>query len=123
MNYNYFEEMEDDVRNYIDEEINFSDFSDLEELEEYLNDQLWVEDSVTGNTSGSYTFNTWQAEENLCHNWDLLKEALEEFGESNINVLEKGAEWADVTIRCYLLSQVISKVLPDYEEEFEKEDL
>lgn len=44
------------------------------------NDTLFACDSVTGNASGSYTFNTWTAEEYLCHNWELLGEALTEFG-------------------------------------------
>ena len=60
---------------YINNEINFEDFDTLEELEEHLNEVLFTEDSVTGNASGSYTFNTYEAEENICHNLDLLGEA------------------------------------------------
>ena len=86
--YNYLEAIKADVRAYIEEEINMDDFSgpaedreDLrQELEEKLNDDLWIADSVTGNASGSYYCNAWKAEEALCHNWDLLAEALEEFG-------------------------------------------
>lgn len=102
--YNYMEAVKEDVKNYIDCEINFTDFDSLEELEEKLNDELWAEDSVTGNASGSYYCNSYKAEESIAHNWDLLEEALDEFGENNINVIKKGAEWADVTIRCYLLA-------------------
>lgn len=47
--YNYLEAVKEDVKNYIDSEINFTDFDSLEELEEKLNDDLWIEDSVTGN--------------------------------------------------------------------------
>jgi hypothetical protein len=47
--YNYLEAVKEDVKNYIDSEINFTDFDSLEELEEKLNDELWTEDSVTGN--------------------------------------------------------------------------
>ena len=36
------------------------------------------------------------------------------------NAIEKGAEWCDVTIRCYLLGQAISEVLDDMEEELEE---
>lgn len=76
-NYNYLEAVKDDVREYISHEIELEDWrGDRDGLEEKLNDDLWIEDSVTGNASGSYTFNTWQAEENLAHNWDLLEEAL-----------------------------------------------
>lgn len=66
--------------------------------------------SVTGNASGSYTFNTWKAEEYLCHNLNLLAEANEEFG-SNSDILSDGAEVCDVIIRCYLLSRAINKPL------------
>lgn len=112
-NYNYKKAVKDDIKNYINENINLSDYEDLDELQEYLQNTLWTEDSVTGNGSGSYTFDTYQAEENIAHNWDLLQDALEEFGQTDINILEKGAEWADVTIRCYILSECITEVLEE----------
>lgn len=117
--YNYIEAMREDVKEYIKNEVTLSDYSDREELEEYLNDTLWTEDSVTGNASGSYTFNTWKAEENICHNLDLLADAMEAFCFEE-NPVEKGAEWCDVTIRCYLLNQAIYKVLDDMEEELKE---
>ena len=118
-NYNYLENIKADVKEYIDNEINLKDFSDREELEEKLNDTLWTEDSVTGNASGSYYCNSWKAEEALAHNWDLLAEVMKEFG-CEVDLLEKGAEWADVTIRCYLLGQAIGEVLDEMEEELEE---
>ena len=118
-NYNYLENIKADVKEYIDNEINLKDFSDREELEEKLNDTLWTEDSVTGNASGSYYCNSWKAEEALAHNWDLLAEAMNEFC-CEVDLLEKGAEWADVTIRCYLLGQAIGEVLDEMEEELEE---
>ena len=117
MNYNYAEVVKDDVLEYIKNEINFSEFDTIEELAEKLNDDLFTEDSVTGNASGSYTFNTYKAEENLAHNWDVLTEALEEFGSSE-NPIEKGAEWCDVTIRCYLLGNAIAEAIEEIEDEF-----
>lgn len=66
--YNYMEAVKEDVKNYIDSEINFEDFDSLEELEEKLNDELWTEDSVTGNASGSYYCNSYKAEESITHN-------------------------------------------------------
>ena len=111
--------MKEDIKEYIKNEVTLSDYSDRDELEEYLNDTLWTVDSVTGNASGSYTCNTYKAEEYICHNLDLLAEAVKEFG-CEENILEKGAEWCDVTIRCYLLGQVIAEVLDDMEEELEK---
>ena len=115
--YNYYEAVKSDVLDYISNEINYSDYEDLDELNEYLNETLWVEDSVTGNASGSYTFNAYEAEENLCHNMDLLQEALNEFGYGT-EYLKNGPEACDVTIRCYLLSQAITESLEEIEDDF-----
>ncbi|MCX4379492.1 MAG: hypothetical protein OSJ61_25575 [Lachnospiraceae bacterium] len=116
--YNYLEAMTEDIKVYIKNEITLSDYSDRDKLEEYLNDTLWTEDSVTGNGSGSYTFNTYKAEEHICHNLDLLAEACEEFG--TVDPLKEGAESCDVTIRCYLLGQAIAEVLDNMGEELKK---
>lgn len=83
MAYDYREAVKDDVLEYINNEINFEDFDTLEELEEHLNEVLFKEDSVTGNASGSYTFNTYEAEENICHNLDLLEEIEDDFNEAH----------------------------------------
>lgn len=117
MDYNYLEAETQDVMNYINEEIDFTEYNTIEDLEEHLNDTLFVEDSVTGNASGSYTFNTYKAEEYLMHNLDLLGEACEEFG-SGCDILKDGAEACDVTIRCYLLGQAISAALEEIEDDF-----
>lgn len=92
-------------------------------LEQYLNDELWVDDQVTGNASGSYTFNTWEAEENLCHNMSLLEEACDEFGQDVGEAVKRGAEYCDVTIRCYLLGSAIAEAIDELEKEgyFEEE--
>lgn len=120
MSYDYREAVKSDVLDYIKSEIDFADFDSLEELEEHLNDTLWTVDSVTGNASGSYTFNSWQAEENICHNLDLLGEALTEFGSGADYLITNGAEAADVTIRCYLLGECIAAALEEIEDEFEE---
>lgn len=122
-NYNYLEAVTSDVLDYIKEEINLDEWKgNREGLEEKLNDELWTVDSVTGNASGSYTFNTWEAEENLAHNWDLLAEALDEFEQDGTDVLRQGAEAMDVTIRCYLLGQAIAEALDELEEELAEDD-
>lgn len=123
--YDYREAMAEDVKEWIKENIDLTEWTeDREGLEQQLNDDLWTEDSITGNASGSYYCNSYNAEESIAHNWDLLNNALDEFGQNNINVIEKGAEWADVTIRCYLLESVISKVLDEMEEngDFDESD-
>ena len=95
----------------------------MDELKESLNDTLWAEDSVTGNASGSYTFNRATAKEYVDENKDLVNEMAKEF-----DYKEKVANWwiednyeaIDVSIRCYLLGQAIEKALDDFTEEFEK---
>lgn len=108
-NYNYYDVMYEDIKNYLEENKDYVEGKSYDELY----DDLFIEDSITGNASGSYTFSTYQAEENICHNMDLLKEALEEFGGNYAEALERGAEYCDVTIRCYLLGQVLNDVLKE----------
>jgi hypothetical protein len=123
--YDYREAMTEDVKEWIKQNIDLTEWTeDREGLEQQLNDDLWTEDSITGNASGSYYCNSYKAEESIAHNWNLLNEALDEFEQNNINVIEKGAEWADVTIRCYLLGFVISDVLDEMEEngDFDESD-
>lgn len=108
--YNYREAVKTDIMDYITNEFDLTTVN-RELLEEQLNEELWTVDSVTGNASGSYTFNTYEAEENLTHNLDLLKEALDAFGCSADYLLINGAEAADVTIRCYLLGECIAEAL------------
>ena len=115
--YNYLENVTNDAKQAILENMNYWDFANREELEEIANDNLWVNDSVTGNASGSYTFCTWEAEENLCHNMDELEEACNEFGQDIGEAVKQGAEYCDVTIRCYLLGQAISAAIDELEEE------
>ena len=123
--YNYHENVKDDIKqaiydNYTVEEI-AEKLNDREEFAEKLRDDLWRDDAVTGNASGSYTFNAYQAEENLAHNYELLKEACDEFGESLGTAVEQGAEFCDVTIRCYLLGSEIDNALDEIEAEIEAE--
>lgn len=117
--YDYRECVREDVMNYIKEHEIKVTTENRDEIQETLYDDMFISDSVTGNASGSYTFNTWRAEENICHNMDLLKDACDEFGcEPKFD----SAEWCDVTIRCYLLGEVLSEVLDEIEEEVEEEE-
>lgn len=115
--YDYRENVMNDIRNYIAENDIHVYESNKDDLYQQLSDDLWMADSVTGNASGSYTFNAREAEENICHNLELLGEALNEFGCDSSYILERGAEACDVTIRCYLLGECLSSVLDELEEE------
>lgn len=117
--YNYYEEVlqavEEAVKDGYSPEM--LEPVDLEDYAEKLNDALWVDDGVTGNASGSFFCNAYKAEEALVGNWGLAAEALEEFGQEDINALEKGAEWVDVSIRCYLLNSCISDYIEHNEDD------
>ena len=117
--YDYFESMKEDVLQAIEENYNVSDYEDREDFEQVLYDDLWMFDSVTGNASGSYTFNSYTAKEYVMDNMELCKEALKEFcvdGETIADhFLNEDYEYFDVTIRCYLLGQVIAEVLEDFD--------
>lgn len=117
--YNYYDEVLQAVEEiaksyYTPEEL---EPVDLEDYVEKLNDALWDNDDVTGNGSGSYFCNAYRAEEALGGNWDLAAEALEEFGYNDINPFEKGAEWVDCVVRCYLLSQCITEYVENNEDD------
>lgn len=105
-----------DVKDYINDNVNFADYENADVLKEKLQDELWTVDSVTGNGSGSYTFNAWQAEENICHNSELIAEVEEEFGK----LKRDDPEGIDVAIRCYLLSQAIDAAVDELWEDPEE---
>lgn len=121
--YDYRQAVRDDILDYIKEHDIHVTNKNREEVQGFLYDTLFVEDSVTGNASGSYTFNTWKAEEYLCHNLDLLAEAIDEFGADAGTYKDciESAETADVVIRCYLLTECLSSVLDELEVEEEDE--
>lgn len=127
--YDYLENVTADVRDYVEQEVDLSEWAgDRDGLEEKLNDDLWTCDSVTGNGSGSYTFNRVQAQIYVLDGMDELQEAVNEFGIDSETIgekfLESDWEYFDVTIRCYLLGQAIAAVLDDLEEDgaFEEEE-
>lgn len=119
--YDYREAVKSDILDYIEENYTTEEIkeelADRGEWEQRLNDDLWICDSVTGNASGSYYCNAYRAEDAINHNWDLLNDALLEFGCTDCNPIEKGAEWCDVTIRCYLLGECLAVALDELEEE------
>lgn len=124
----YERELREDAYNYLLEHYTYlADDMSRDELLEKVQDDAengemydfcWIADQVTGNGSGSYYFNAYKAEEAVCHCMDLWVEAEEEFG-SDCPVW-RGAEIADVTIRCYLLSQVdFEEIAKELQEEIE----
>lgn len=120
--YNYEEAVKNDVRQYLEE--NWEKGKRITDEDRItLYDDMFVADSVTGNGSGSYTFNKYEAEENVCHNLDLLGEAIDELCVDSATLREKmDGEWADVTIRCYMLGQVEDEVFDEWNEKCDEEN-
>lgn len=120
MLYNYLEEMKADILEYLYDEGAEYKGLDREELAEALRDDLWDNDSITGNGSGAYFSTTQEAKKAVMDNMGLCIEALREFCAPMEMVADKflSQEWEyfDVTIRCYLLGQAIEEALDDYEE-------
>jgi hypothetical protein len=85
-----------------------ADPQELNDLIEKLDEILWIEDSVTGNGSGTYQ-DAWKAKCNLWNNEDLIEEVTKEFEISPEKV--KDPEHMDISIRCYLLSGSIYEVV------------
>lgn len=126
MAYDYRKAMTDDIKQYIDENVTIDDngytyngevYEDGQELYDALTDDLWVDDSVTGNGSGSYTMNREEAKGYVVDNMELVSDVMNEFGiESDYvgkRLLEQDWEYFDVSIRCYLLGEILGEVLSE----------
>lgn len=117
--YDYREAIESEMIDFLNWESEYGElgpYDSPEEMYDNLYERMLDCDSITGNESGQYCSSEWEAEECLCHNLDLLKDALDCYGYSTdyvIKGLEKGARWCDVIVRCYLVGEVLSEVLAD----------
>lgn len=109
--YDYIEALVEDIKNYLEE----NDINKNGVDEEKLYDELFTEDSVTGNGSGSYTFSSEQAKQNLIGNEDLIRDMIKDGFATKDGVMDwfmdEDYEALDVAVRCYLLDQAISEVL------------
>ena len=95
------------IDDYKNDEIDFYDLCNT------LYDELFIIDGITGNASGSYTFNEAQAKEYVLQNIELVIEAAKEFDYSLDSLYEKGYEGVDVILRCYVLYECVEKVLKE----------
>lgn len=118
----YKEQIKNDLLDFAEEQKGYCDSM------ENFRDDAFIEDSVTGNGSGSYTFNSKQAEENIKDLIfsDELLQMFKDFGYDRVP-FEKGPEYIDVSVRCFLLDECISEIedelkdilFPEEEEEEE----
>ena len=118
--HDYIEEMKRDIAQYIADEAEIEDGEDRDDFEQRINDNLWIEDSVTGNGSGSYTCSRSKAHENVMGNEHFIRNLIDDFGVDAKELVDRfmsaDYEWFDVLIRCYLLGQVLSEVIDELTE-------
>ena len=120
--YNYYAKVSDDIITWIgeyDNSFDISQFENREEAAEWLEDELWAEDSITGN--GSFSYATEElCEEFLCHNLDLVFDACDIFGVDYTTLRKQYkqgilARYLDCTVRCYVLPTAIHDALKEWE--------
>ena len=109
--YFYKLEMVDELESMIkDSDIDFTG-KNRGESYEALQDLAFDRD-MTGNRTGSYWCNELKAERALLGNFDLVQDALDEFGMESISSPELvSGEHLDILVREHLLPQIIDDVL------------
>ena len=113
-NYNYLEAVKADVQDWLGDHEPRRDDESLEGYRERLYVDFWTDDCVTGNGSGSYTFNTAKAREYVLAGIEQVLEACQVFGVSFDERVGAGKwEDLDVTTRCYYLGQAIVEVVTE----------
>ena len=126
----YLEMVKADVKAWLSDneyQIDLEEYAgDIEAFTEMVNEECWLDDSVTGNASGSYTFNSFEAMEIVTSHMPAVMTALTEFGyeASQICNYFVNEEWEtiDVITRCYYLYEAINEVVEEenIEEELDK---
>lgn len=112
MKYNYFEALCADIRAQIEDtyasDPDFADAIPEAQIDKLIED-LWAEDSVTGNGTYGYCSKE-QAWKYLFDNLDLLETAAEELA-ADYRKIALDPLYADTTIRCYLLPEAVAHVI------------
>ncbi len=113
----YQEEVKSDAMEAIKENLEYNDSWDE------MYDSLFMDDSVTGNASGSYYFNTAKAAEAVS-GIIFDDEAITEFEYMGYDGIptEEGAETCDVIARCICLGLVSGELEEYYDSLTEDED-
>lgn len=117
-----FEDYKEQVLEDALQRIEWGDYDYCNDFEEVYDD-MFLDDGITGNGSGSYTFNTWQAEQNtagLVYDEDFIFE-LKGMGYT-LDVFEQGAESVDVIARCLALPYVMSDIEYAWHERKEEQE-
>lgn len=122
--YDYRNEITKNIKSWIADNTDFlkeKPEEDHDELSNWLYDELFIEDEITGN--GPYFYSSEDVcSEYLSDNFDLVYKAMREFCiDDDINTLiehyenKSLARYFDCIIRCYLLGECIEKALEELE--------
>lgn len=118
--YNYREAMVKDIKEWILANGVLTEAQQKEqtkdELCDWLHDELWDDDYITGNGCYGYASEE-KCEEYVAHNLSLYFEAASEFDDWPRNgprwIYVNPAQHMDATIRCYLLYECIESAIDD----------
>lgn len=116
--YDYYIKVANDIECWMDKDgdpFDISQFENREEAAEFLRDELWAEDEITGNGPYGYASEE-ECEEFLCHNWDLVIEGFDTFGVSTSDLRAQYkknslARYIDCFVRLYVLDNAIEEAL------------
>ena len=110
--YNYREALKEDIRSWMNE--------NQEKDYDAVFEGCWIADEVTGNGSGSYTFNRQVARQYFFEDiysddyiFGMIQDGMCTAEEIGNRMAHSDWEWIDVSIRCYLLSEVVQEVLDE----------
>lgn len=116
MNYNdYYQQVKSDAVDAIDEQFDCG-YWNGDTKWDVVYDNLFIDDGVTGNGSGSYFFNAAKAREAVADAiWDeKILNALSELGISGDRIAQylrdNDAESIDVCIRCAMLDEAYNEI-------------
>lgn len=119
----YIEETKENAKEYIKENWEYLKDKTGEEVQ----DDLFLADGVTGNGSGSFTFNTYKAQQNIAElmfDEDFTNALKWNFGQDLGELIKRGAEVVDVTARCLALYEFdINEIIEEIKEEQDDEIL
>lgn len=108
--YDYLESMISDISEYLADAKRTITDDNFEEIY----DELFMSDTITGNASGSYSFDRAASRAMVIENIDILKDAALEFYITADIIsnwfLEGKWEAMDVAIRCYLLREALTEL-------------
>lgn len=121
--YDYRQAMKDDITDYILNNYDLSDYETYDEALDAIEDDLWVEDCITGN-GGMFYDTEEKCLQYVGNNLKLLFEAADAYEWSIDQIKDKNnpAQHCDCLIRCYLLGECLNKVLHDMWEGEENEE-